>query len=106
MILLKEKIEYEQANELFRHYHRLQWISGTVFISASFAILGLTWEIKELHLLFLFFLISVFLYVIWAIIQKRYQDFVEVARDRMLELEKMMGLDLHLKIKKEIIKKQ
>ena len=101
VILEKEKIEYEQANELLRHYHTLQWISGTVFISTAFAIIGLTWEVRELLALCLFATLSFSLYTIWAIIQGRYQDYVKIILDRIWKLERLMCLDLHLQIKRQ-----
>lgn len=100
-ILERDKIEYEQANELLRHYHTLQWISGTVFISTAFVILGLTGEIREPLVLCFFAVVSFSLYTIWAIILRRYQDYVKIALERIGELEKLMCLDLHLRIKRQ-----
>lgn len=79
----------------------LQWVSGTVFISTAFAILGLTWQIKELNSLFLFLSVSFSLYIIWLVIQGRYQDYVNIILDRIWKLEGLMCLNLHLQIKQQ-----
>ena len=101
----EEKIEYKEANALLRHYHTLQWVSGTVFIPAAFAILGLTWEVKECITLVFFAFLSIWLYAVWYVIQHRYQDFVDVAQKRIWELEKRACLHLHLQIKQKDIER-
>ena len=101
VILEKEKIEYQEAHALYRHYHNLQWVSGTIFISMAFGILGLTWEVRNPIALLFFMTVSLVLYFLWFAIQIRYQDFAETARDRIWKLEEQMGLNLHLQIKEE-----
>ena len=46
--LEKNKLEYQEANALFRHYFETMWIVETIFFSVAFAILGLSWEVRDL----------------------------------------------------------
>jgi hypothetical protein len=100
VVLEEDKIEYQEANALHRQYLSLQMVVFPAFASASFAIFYLTWELKEVNDFIIYAFASIVLYLIGFAIWKRYTQFLEVIRKRIYVLEKRMGLDLHLLIKK------
>ena len=97
----KDKVEYQEANALLRNYNSVSWIAGSIFFSAAFAIVGLTWEVRELLLLITFAITSMGLYMIGFLIGERLQFYVDRILERIWELERQMGLNLHLLIKRK-----
>jgi hypothetical protein len=97
--LEKNKLEYQEANALFRHYFETTWIVETIFFSVAFAILGLSWEVRDLALLSIVAVASIGLFMFGLLIGARYTFYMDVILKRILELEKQMGLNLHFLIK-------
>ena len=101
VILEKDKTEYQEANALLRHYNSTSWIAVSIFFSTAFAILGLTWQVEELTVLIHFAAISMGLYIIGLLIAKRFWFYCDEILERIWKLERQMGLDLHLLIKRK-----
>ena len=98
MTLQSYRTEYEQANELFRHYQRLQLAVSPLFFLA-FGILALTWVVAQLNLLLFLCLISVVLFLGWFNLNDRYGKRNNVISKKILDLEEILGLSLHSGIK-------
>jgi len=101
VILEKDKIEYQEANALFRHWNRVGWMANSIFVSAAYAVLGLTWEVTDVALLILFAMTSMGLSIIGFLAVKRLYFYGNTILDRIWQLEKQMGLNLHLLIKRK-----
>ena len=97
--LEKNNLEYQEANALFRHYFETTRIVETIFFSVTFAILGLTSEVKDLALLSIIAVASIGLFIFGLLIGAGYTFYMDVILKRIWELEKQMGLNLHLLMK-------
>jgi len=101
VVLDKDKIEYQEANALLRHYNSVEWMAGSIFFSAAFAILGLTWEVEESNLLVIFAVTSVGLFTFGFLVERRFGFYCDTILERIWELERQMGMNLHLSIKRK-----
>jgi hypothetical protein len=70
--LEKNKLGYQEANALFRHYFETTWIVETIFFSVTFAILGLSLEVRDLALLGIIAAASIGLLIFGLLIGARY----------------------------------
>jgi len=96
--LANYRAEYEQANELFRHYQKTQWATLPIIITA-FSVLVLTWEVGELSFVVFLGSISIVLCVSWFYISRRYQAKIRIISERIDELEDILGMHLHSQIR-------
>jgi len=101
VVLEKDRIEYQEANALLIGYNSAGWIAGAIFFSAAFAILGLSGQVTEITVLIVYAMSSVWLYVIGCLIGERFRFYSERIFERLWELEKQMGLNLHLYIRRK-----
>jgi len=97
--LEKNKLEYHEANALFRHYFEVMWIVETIFFSVAFVIFGLSWKVGDLALLIILALASIGLVISGFLTWASHAFYMDVILKRIWELEKQMGLNLHLLIK-------
>ena len=98
MTLQSYRTEYVQANELYRHYQRLQLAALALFILA-FVVLALTWTITQLYLLLLACLVSVAVFLAWFNLNLYYARRTAIVAKTIYELEEILGLSLYKRIR-------
>lgn len=68
-----ELIEYQEGNRIAMAYAQFTLMAGSIFISASFAILGLSFNIqKSTQATLILMIASLMLYLIYLVYDKRY----------------------------------
>jgi hypothetical protein len=95
----KNRLEYREANALFRLYFETAWIVEAVSFSVAFAILGLSWAVKQWALLSILAAVSIGLISFGFLIRLGNTFYMDLILKRIRELERQMGLNLHLMIK-------
>jgi len=98
-----EMIEYQEGNKIAMAYATFTLMAGSIFISASFAIFGLSFSIQKPTYgeLFLMFQASVILYLVFLVYNKRYTRYTHGIIFPLLqkfEKEKNMKMKIHTKI--------
>lgn len=102
MTLLSYKTEYEQANELFRHYQKMQYAIAPLFISA-FALLALGWMLVfQLYQLLSLGFVSIVLFLVWFNINEHYSKRILIILAKMRELEEFIGVSLYRSLREEL----
>jgi hypothetical protein len=95
----KDKLEYREANALFRHYSEIIWIVESIFFSVAFVIFGLSWKVIDSVMLSILAAASIGSSIFGFLTWTSQIFYAGVILKRIWELEKQMGLNLHLLIK-------
>jgi hypothetical protein len=94
--------EYIQGNEVVRHFDKIEWTIGSIFIPVSLGLLGLSFTDPVIKFspssLIVLSLASFSLYLIFVSVDVRYSWFGSVAFERLRAIEKELGMDLHTSI--------
>lgn len=94
--------EYVQGNEAVRHFDKIEWTIGSIFIPVSLGLLGLSFTDPVIRYspssLIVLFLASISLYLIFLGVDVRYSWFGRIAFQRLRTLEKDLGMQLHTSI--------
>lgn len=90
------QLEYQQANESWRHGVHIAWTMGTIFIPISFGILAYAATIGKHYLPLA--IASVAILMTWVGMIERIRDFDEIRKLRIFKIEKMLKMDHHRRI--------
>jgi hypothetical protein len=95
----RTRLEYQEANALFRRYFETSWIVETIFFSVAFAIFGLSWKVGDLALLIILAVTSTGLAIFCFLTWMSHAFYMDIILKRIWELEKQLGLNLYLLIR-------
>ena len=112
-ILQQEKIkvwlaEYEACHSNRNHFESIYWVIASVFLVASFTLLGLTFQesiINNVSVVLFLTLLSVFLFIVLCLYNFMIQRYVDISYQRILTIEEQLrnlklDIQLHTTINK------
>ncbi len=92
-------VEYNQGNEMVRHFDKIEWTIGSIFIPVSFALLGVSFTEPVIQFsptsLIVLCVASFSLYGVFLGVDVRYSWFSSVAFERLRATEEELGIQLH-----------
>ena len=91
------RLEYQEANELFRHYQTIRWATIPIILTA-FSLLVLTWQVSEASLLVFLGSVSIVLTMAFFYINRRYSSKIKTVMTRINTLEEVLNMHLHREI--------
>ncbi len=92
----KQYFEYQQAHELFRHYDSTSWTIASVLLAVSAGLIGFSFQLRETPIAVAS--ASFLLYLAWIVLDMRLTHYTHRLLDRLEELERTLGLKIHLHI--------
>ncbi|MGD0644317.1 MAG: hypothetical protein ABSA75_05365 [Candidatus Bathyarchaeia archaeon] len=102
--------EYDACHQNRNHLDTARWLIGSIFIVASFTILGFSFQdniAKNIVYVLTLTFISIFLMLIWAFYNWTVQRYIDITYKRMWKLEEniralKLDIQLHTSIKKDV----